>query len=409
MRGTYRQHDAGPIVNLARHPRGTSFLGPGQFPKWQPDRWGSDGTYTLVTGITGHPEGITTAVRFTITTTTRSSHGFHLAGNPEAGPPSVDLGRMLPATPGERISVSCWLRYTGTSTQGYGLRFRPTNATGSVWIDNGQGQSSVPLPSGAWVRLSLTYTVPAGASFVAIYVTNNNSVQDAIGDTIDGTGLMVTRTPPPQGANIASDPYATKVTIPNNAWGWNSQWFGQGGTGTTTPIADANDGPDGIRTYLRKRWTTIGTNLSNVAFNHTGSVWPRVAPSDQVSVSSYFRASKGWAITQNCRIALQWYDPTFTQIGATIAGPQLAGPVVAGTWHKLAFTVTAPANAIAVNLWQDIWLPMGTWTLSDTIDGTGLVVTRTPPLSKFADGNSPGWRWLGAVDTSESVGYARPS
>lgn len=409
MRVAYRQHDGGPIVNLARHPRGTAFLATGQFPKWQNSRWAADGTYTTYTGLAGHPEGITTGVRFTVTTP-RNGHGLEISGNVEASTP--ELTKLLPAgTPGERITVSCWLRYTGPAVQVYQMVFRPTVLDGSAWLSGNVASANFALPSGAWVRLSQTYTVPPGAGFVAFMVRNSsNNVNDAAGDQIDGTGLMVTRTAPPQGANIATDPYATRVT-PNGVWAWAAQWFGQGGTGTTVPIADATDGPNGIKTYLRKTWTAIGTNLSNVAFNHGVA---RANPGDQVTVRSWVRASKGWTLdtlNYRMRMSFQWRDATNTQIGSTASSPNInipGGVVAAGVWYPIEFTATAPAGTVSVFVYQDVSMPLSAWAVGDTIDGTGLVVTQNPTRWRFADGSSPGWRWLGAANTSESAGYAQP-
>lgn len=407
MRSAYRQFDAGPIVNLARnHPRGTGMLSTGQFPKFHADRWGGDGTYSLITGVTGHPDGITTAARFTVTATARNGHGWHIAGNCEQQPP-IGLSQMLPAKPGERITMSCWLRYTGTSTQAYRIRFRPGTADGSAWVDNGSEQALVSLPSGVWVRLSYTYTAPPGTGAVAIYVTNNNGQVDAIGDTIDATGLMVTRPPAPRG-NLATDPNATALAIPTRGWGWVAQWFGSGGTGTTAQVTNAADGPDGITTYLRKTWATIGTNLADVAFTHTNnSGRPPVAAGETYTISSYFRASKGWTVTSICRVSVQWYDSAGVQVGATAAGANLPA-VIAGTWHKVSITATAPAGAATIRVIQDVHVQSGTWAAGDTIDGTGLVITKDPPSWRYGDGDSPGWRWLGAAKTSESAGPAIP-
>lgn len=411
MRVAYRQHDGGPIVNLARNPRGV--VAPTnnvQAPKWQNDRWNADGTFTQYTGLANHPEGLTTGVRITVTTTARTSHGFHIAGNPEANPPSVNLPQMMAVRPGERYTFSAWLRYTGSTSQAYRWKVRPTNLDASAYLANASESPLISLPSGAWVRMTYEYSVPPGCGYLAVLIANSNGVNDAVGDQIDGTGLMVTRTPVPQGANIATDPYATRVAS-NNTWGWAAQWFGQGGTGTTTPIADAADGPNGIRTYLRKTWTTIGTNLSNIAFNH-GT--PRVNPGDQVTVRSWVRPSKGWtldALNYRMRMSFQWRDGAGVQIGSTVSSPNTnlpGGVVTAGTWYPIEFTATAPAGTVSVFVYQDVSMPLSVWAVGDTIDGTGLVVTQTPTRWRFADGGSPGWRWLGAANTSESAGYPLP-
>lgn len=409
MRATYRQFDAGPVINLARHPRATAFLVTGQFPKFHNDRWNGDGAYSLLTGITDHPDGITTAARFTATTTPRIGHGFHIAGNAEQNPP-ISLSQMLPVKPGERITASVWLRYTGTKVQAYVWRFRPGLPDGSGFLDAGQTSTPVTLPSGVWVKVSHTYTVPAGAGSVAFMITaSSTGLADAIGDTIDGTGLMVTRTPAPQ-ANIAADPYATALSTPNGKFGWTPQWFGSGATGTKTKIANATDGPNGIATYLRKTWTAMGANLTDVAFTHVATVanQPTATQGESYSFSSYFRASKGWTVTQNCRIVVEWYDGAGVRIGAAVNGSNIA-TVTAGTWHNLSISnVVAPAGAFSIRAFQMVYVENGTWTVGDTLDGTGLMVTRNPPLWKFADGSSPGWKWLGAVNTSESAGYPIP-
>lgn len=181
------------LTNLAVNPRGTAFDTAGG-ARWQDDRWSAEVSYSAITGQTP-PDGtdLTTAVRYTVGTP-RNSHGFHICGNPELTDPASVISEMMDATEGVTYTVSCWLRYTGSNTQTFRIRMRFCDGVSS-WTSAVIDGTTTPLPTGQWVRVSATATAPAGTTKMALAATNNTAAGvDAVADTMDGTGLMVTET-----------------------------------------------------------------------------------------------------------------------------------------------------------------------------------------------------------------------
>lgn len=175
-----------PVRNRAPDPRSTKWattapVGPGA----SNERWNNVTTYTLVTGATDGPPGlgITSYARATFTTGTQGGLGFHLADNPEAGAPTP--ARMIPVTPGQRISLGIWVR-SAVTTAAFTLKYRW--ATGSTWVSGAVSPTS-SVTAGVWQLLPLTAIVPAGATHLSVAAQHGVAV--AVGTTLDVTGLMI--------------------------------------------------------------------------------------------------------------------------------------------------------------------------------------------------------------------------
>lgn len=135
-----------------------------------------------------------------------AGHGFHLSGNVETTTPS-DWASMLPVAPGDIITISVYMRKSGAAT---GVALRARFATDSTtWTASAVGGATVSTITDQWVRVILTTTAPAGAVRMASLVTDSN---DAVGDTLDGTGLMVTK-------SSSAYNYADPTT--SSSWVWN--------------------------------------------------------------------------------------------------------------------------------------------------------------------------------------------
>lgn len=205
------------ITNLALDPRATSLsntdTGSG---RWAADRWGGYVSYSTISNITDHPSGITTAARYTITTS-RSNLGFHLAGNPQYGTPGSGL---LNVEGGAPYTVSLWLRKSGAHAT-FNIYLRCATSA-STWLANNKG-SSVSAGNSQWVRISQTLQTPADCDRLAIMVAETgNGSTSAVGDTVDGTGLMITK----------------GSTLHTYADGSSSNWIWNG-----TPNASTSTGP----------------------------------------------------------------------------------------------------------------------------------------------------------------------
>ncbi len=211
--------------------------------------------------------------------------------------------------------------------------------------------------------------------------------------------------------NLADDPRATQVAIASGASGWKPLWWGGGGAGTTTSVTGAADGPIvGISTYIRKTWTTAPTGGSgNTGFYNTtqntagtDTTGFPVAAGTTYTFSSYIRSSKtfsgAWALR------LYWHDTAGALVGTAVLGTPITS-VSAGAWNRLSLTATAPAGAVVVDISSDCGSsPASSWSVGDTLDGTGLMITQGSTLYNYADGNSPGWAWTGTPNASTSIG-----
>ncbi len=217
------QNGVAAITNLATVPRGTNYLpvaantGTGL----RNDRYGNDGTYSILTGATDGPVGIDTIDRFTVTTATNPGHGFTVDGNTEVSSPVDDASYAnLPVSGGQTYTISCYIRYSGPARH-FAIIARPA-IDNSNWVSGSLGTVSVLSSTNNWVRISDTYTMPAGTNYLAFMVRSTDSNADSIGDTYDATGLMVTR----------------GSTLYNYADGNSPSWIWSG-----TPNASTSTGP----------------------------------------------------------------------------------------------------------------------------------------------------------------------
>ena len=207
-----------PITNLAADPQATAFSVAG-LGRWANDRYVSYSTYSLLTGIANGPAGLTTAVRLKANTTSAYSYelGFHVADNLQSASPII--AKQYSVTAGQVYTISAYVRWTGASGQAAWIRVRYANDS-NAWASGASASSSVSAPSGQWVRLSYTVTVPVGATKLSVMVTRSTaSTNDyAVNDTFDATGLMVTSGP----------------TLYNYADGSSPNWVWNGTAGSAT-------------------------------------------------------------------------------------------------------------------------------------------------------------------------------
>ena len=182
-----------PITNLASDPRATGYLtvsgtsGTG----FRTSRYNAQGTYTTLTGMGGGPSGISSADRLTITTA-QDGHGFTIDGNTEASNPNGDSSYAnVIVSPGQTYTISCYLRYSG-SARPFTITARAAT-NGTTWASSDlESTSTTSVPNG-WVRVSSTVTIPSGGNYLVFMIRSSSASYDAVGDTYDVTGLMVTQ------------------------------------------------------------------------------------------------------------------------------------------------------------------------------------------------------------------------
>lgn len=205
--------------------------------------------------------------------------------------------------------------------------------------------------------------------------------------------------------NLAYDPYGTSfASVSANHAGFNPRWYGSGGSGTTSVVTGATDGPvPGITSYVRKTWTVVGSNVLDTAYTHSsgGTSGIVVSPGDTITASVYLRLSKD-NTPSSSYMRFSWYDSSGNSISWAGAANQ---SYVANQWLRLSNTQTAPAGAAYLELVSIAYLSSNI-QVGDTFDGTGLMITRTSDVKDFAGGNSRNWRWLGTTNNSQSTGPA---
>lgn len=211
--------------------------------------------------------------------------------------------------------------------------------------------------------------------------------------------------------NLSTDPAATSVGNRPAEFRWARRWFGMaGGSGTEVLVKDATDGPEGLTSYLRKIWKVAG-GVMETGFDHTmpnysggalGTTGFPVTEGATHTFSSYMRASTVLAGTTFAMRAT-FRDATGARI-LPIPFSQTVTPT-AGQWDRVSLTATAPVGATTVTLGSDVF-GNGTWPVDATLDGTGLLVTKTAELGPYADGNTPGYVWDGPPNNSTSSRYS---
>jgi hypothetical protein len=183
-------------TNLARDPAATSGTLVDGALGWQA-RWygvGGAGTTTNQTGKTDGPlPYITSYLRKTWTTapTNAGDTGFgHSKGDASTG--TVTTG--YPVTAGSTYAISSHLRAVwsgGARAARISVYWR--NAAGAYLSTN--DSASVALVSGEWVRISGVFTAPTGAVSMGVNTDPDTGPIWAVGDTLDGTGLLVEASP----------------------------------------------------------------------------------------------------------------------------------------------------------------------------------------------------------------------
>lgn len=281
---------AGTRTNYATDPRALRQNANGQFV-WMNSRWfGSTvpaGTYSNITGALDGPPNtdITTYIRKQWTaaagTNQTGNTGFSLSGGGANG---------VAVTPGQTWSFAASLRASTTHSRGQ-MKVQYYDAAGNsitdadgILLDRGD---VIALPAGAWVRESISVTVPAGVAFLALYADVDGNEGWPVGSTLDGTALVAERasvagsifdgwTPPTTPGARPYDSSAGSSLISRTLSTAN-------GTDAATGLQRSSTGftpADGVRTVVTT--TSDGTGWAAVAQSATGRLFIRSSASAAV-------------------------------------------------------------------------------------------------------------------------------
>lgn len=205
------------ITNLARDPRATTSVSSAGVLGWATNRWfggGSGaGTYAFVTGAADGPSGLTTYMRKTWTTPGNGT------GDTGLGHMALSGTNAFAVAEGQTLTFSSYVRVTASTWKTLGFALYAYNSSGTAVGGKITGATTTSV-SGTWHRISITYTVPAGVAYLQPNSDVLNGPNWAAGDTLDGTGLLVT------------DGSALNAFADGNSAGW--AWNGAPNNSTST-------------------------------------------------------------------------------------------------------------------------------------------------------------------------------
>jgi len=243
-----------------------------------------------------------------------------------------------------------------------------------------------------------------------------NSLSDVLAlDALYGglSPITLAGSPVEQRRQLTVNPLAAASAATGNVFKFGPQWFGTGGTGTTTNITGAADGPtlpDGskLTQYRRKTWTTAPTAAAAVGWQWhiaTGTSAVAVTPGKTYTVSLYWRASFSAAVIVH-RFQAQFWDAAGATV-TTLTSPALGVPA-SGTWQRASWTFTVPAGAAFAGPVHYLDAPVASVPVGATVDATGPLAEATDQLLDYLDGAySPTVgltaAWTGVANESASI------
>lgn len=193
------------VTNLAHDPAATTLNNSGN-GRWANDRYAAFNSYELLTGMPDGPAGLTTAARLRITAASNVAIGFHLSGNTDQL--SAPVSTAIPVGGSMIYTISAYARWTGTSGQTLYLITRFGNNAGD-WVSNAWQFGQTAVTSGVWYRISAVVTAPVDATNLTLALRRGGTAF-VPGDTLDGTGLMIT-----EGSTLHNFGYGS-----SSGWTW---------------------------------------------------------------------------------------------------------------------------------------------------------------------------------------------
>lgn len=345
-------------TNLCTNPRGTAAFAEYSSPTAQ--------TITTVTGLSGHPEGITTANRVT----------YGSGSNP-------GISILNPVTAGMTYTMSAWV---------YHESLAPTPGSQGLAQNGVVSQTGAPaLAVGVWQRLVWTHTA-AGTSLLGFRVSGQSGagtfsylitgavIENSFADTgyfYDGnTAASGDFTYSWAGAANAS---SSRQNAPTPTW-INS-------TGSAIrALYQSGDRPHGYPKFTRTLNlhgnVPIGINPTDTVIKsgvpRTDLIWARA--SRALDVKFRYRTADGAGVTDWGRVTLPANQWTLVRAFGT---PNIGDNAALGV---LTDTTTAMAAG-------------------DTIDIGGHMCVEGTYTGDYIDGTKPFSKWEGGANNSVSIGY----
>lgn len=353
---------------------------------------GNGGVGAAPTWVTDFPGPVTTAARFTTTTTGAANAGVYLGGVPAS---SVVSGRMR-------------VRVAGGTLSGVTINHRPTAVTSS------SGETILAtigtVDDGVY---EFTFTAITVSSTATVTGTGGVSIRwgsaSAIDITIDITNVVF------EVASVAGSCFTgtqrpavrtNLFTNPALAYGTSTRWGSYAGaSGSATSGVQTSGGVIGAN-FFRLTWTVATSTASGGPYmGNATNQCALVFPSQVITGSVYVRPSK----TQIFRAGFDFRNEAGTAVGSVIYGSEISCP--ANVWTRISIVgTTVPATATRARLLAYVG-PSGTaWQIGDTVDADAGLVEVSATLQDYFDGSTTpptgfGVGWRGTTNLSESYMY----
>ena len=277
-----------------------------------------------------------------------------------------------------------------------------SNATKKIklyQVDNGNYPSALAdagVTDGAttyqYSGTATTYCITGTQGSTSLFVSDTQSTPTAGGCAGHGQGGVSAIT------NIVINPMGTSYSS-STLFALNStRWFGSGGSGVYSS-SQTGATPVGS-TYARKTWSVAPVSTSgDTGFDLTGYL--SVSAGEVYTLSAYLRPS----ISKQAQVGLYRRDA----VGTALSREYLYNQVIpANTWTRISATYTIPTGTATIHAVFDIGGSLSggaaAWSVGDTLDITGMMITQDSTLHAYADGSSPSWVWNGAAHASTSTG-----
>lgn len=213
--------------NLQPDPRFTSTAG-----KTKSAGTSANATASLLTGLTGHPAGLTTAYRTTVAADYASTANWYVGAGPVVNAPTV----------GDYYRAGAWVRRSVAGN----MYLRLVNVNGSSV--NGP---NLPVAANAWTWLTAGGAVAPGTTSISVIAMPGSALPLAAGQTLDMTGLRAERVADAAAAAVAMTPAEYFDGSTPDAGGIDYAWTGAVNASTST----ATD------TRAAVRWDDLGGAL----------------------------------------------------------------------------------------------------------------------------------------------------
>lgn len=393
--------------NLVNNPRATAYsTTTAGATGWSTLRYfghgGGAGNYSLVTGATDGPlPYVTTYARKTWTAAPDT-----MANSNETGFQNSLANGVggLPVTVGDTYTMSVYMRPSVQRQLRFGVyQYDAAGAASSAGtVVDGPMDAGSP---NVWTRVSYTYTVPAGVSFISINSDSdrsaaNGAVNWSVGSTFDATALLLEK------VGVVR-PYFDGRTP--STGDFNYTWFGATDNSLSAQIAPT--------TASSGQTNFTGAYQSSVGFGsgtHSLAVQRREGTTSDVYIQSLLPINPSGK-TYSYR--LRAYVPTTTTLYGDVTASNNA-------YGWLGLTPIAPSGTV---LQAGVTEFRGTFTAGPSQGTNVRFILRAgvngepvywddvmlveepepahPYTGEYRDGNTTGWKWSGAPYESESSGY----